>query len=273
MAEIAREDGRRLFGADPAGYDAARPGHAHRVYEVLGERCGVGPGTHVLEIGPGTGQATRRLLELGAQVVAIEPDPALAAHLPTVTARPVIVRNESLEEADLPGRAFAAAAAASSFHWVDEAVGLGRIFSALEPGGWVALWWTLFGSQEGPDPFQQAVGAAIDRVCADAGVELERSPSGGFQGAPRFGLDADARRASLVQAGFEDVRHELIPWTHTWDSAGMRALYGSFSPVLRLEPETRAAVLEAVTAVAEQFGGRIELQLRTSLFTAQRPAG
>ncbi len=37
MSGIAREDGHRLFGTDPAGYDAARPGHADRVYEVLAE--------------------------------------------------------------------------------------------------------------------------------------------------------------------------------------------------------------------------------------------
>ena len=76
---IAREEGRRVFGTDPETYDRARPGHAERVYEILVERCGLGPGTSVLEVGPGTGQATRRLLELGADpLVAIEPNEDLA---------------------------------------------------------------------------------------------------------------------------------------------------------------------------------------------------
>jgi hypothetical protein len=61
VQRFGRDEGRRLFGADPAGYDFARPGHAERVYEVLVERCGLRPGTSVLEVGPGTGQATRRL--------------------------------------------------------------------------------------------------------------------------------------------------------------------------------------------------------------------
>ena len=57
---IDRSEGRQLFGSDPAGYDRGRPGHAEQVYEVLVERCGLGPGTAVLEsrAGHGAGDAT-----------------------------------------------------------------------------------------------------------------------------------------------------------------------------------------------------------------------
>src|SRR5919109_4414448 len=97
---IDRREGRSVFGQDVEAYERGRPGHPERVYEVLRERCGLAPGTRVLEIGPGTGQATRRLLALGADpLVVVEPDPALAAYLPSVTeARPEIVAS-SLEEA------------------------------------------------------------------------------------------------------------------------------------------------------------------------------
>jgi len=46
--------------------------------------AGVGEGDRVLEIGPGPGGLTTRLIAAGADVVAIEADPDLAAHLPTV---------------------------------------------------------------------------------------------------------------------------------------------------------------------------------------------
>jgi SAM-dependent methyltransferase len=269
LSEIPREEGRRLFGIDPAGYDAARPGHPDRVYEVLSARCGLGSGTRVLEVGPGTGQATRRLLAEGADVVAIEPSSALADYLATAAPGALFVRHATLEEVELPGEAFDLAIAASSFHWVDEELGLPTVLAALRPGGWLALWWTLFGPD--PDPFQEAFTEAVDAVCAGRGVEPARSPSSRGHDAPRFGLDVDARRGALEQAGFVRFEHELVAWTHRWDSAGIRALYGSFSPQLRLEPATRAAVLDAVHAVAERFGGCIELRLVTSLYTAQRP--
>jgi SAM-dependent methyltransferase len=154
---IDRSEGRRLFGADPAGYDSARPGHPDRVYEVLVERCGLARGSAVLEVGPGTGHATRRLLELGADpVVAIEPNEQLADYLETTVGDGVEVLRATLEDADLPDAVFDLATAASSFHWVDEPVGLAAIHAALRPGGWIALWWTLFGEGGSPDEFIRA---------------------------------------------------------------------------------------------------------------------
>jgi SAM-dependent methyltransferase len=267
---ISREAGRELFGLDPAGYDAARPGHPDRVYRTLGERCGLAPGARVLEVGPGTGQATRRLLELGAQVTAVEPNRALADYLLAAMDCALTVRNETIEESNLPAQAFDLATAASSFHWVDEDAGLARIYAALRPSGSVALWWTLFGAGEGSDPFAEEVRRAVDAACAAHGVELERSPSGGFESAPPFGLDVEARRAALGRAGFDRFHHELIPWPYTWDTARIRGLYASFSPVIRLESEPRTAVLDAVAAVVDGLGGSVEWPLRTSLFTARR---
>src|ERR1039458_7195276 len=79
--ESLRAEARSVYGLDVAGYDAGRPEYPQRVYEVLETRCGLRAGSVVLECGPGTGQVTRRLVEAGARVVAIEPDPAMAAYL------------------------------------------------------------------------------------------------------------------------------------------------------------------------------------------------
>jgi SAM-dependent methyltransferase len=260
---IPREEGRRLFGSDPAGYDRARPGHPPRVYEVLVERCGLVPGTAVLEIGPGTGQATRRLLELGAApLVAIEPNAQLGAHLLDAFGERVDVRETTIEEASLPAGTFGLAAAASSFHWVDESVGLGRIFDALRPGGWVALWWTLFGDDE-PDAFIDATSPLLQ--------ELERSPTQDEKGRPRHARDLEARSGAFAGAGFVDLAHELVAWEASWDTGGIRALYGSFSPILRLDDGRREEILDAIALVAERdFGGHVSRRLTTALYTARR---
>ncbi len=263
---IEPQEGRRLFGGDPHGYDAGRPGHPERVYEVLVERCGLGPGRTVVEIGAGTGQATRRLLELGAgSFIAIEPDPSLAAFLSEAFGRRVDVRIVALEDAELPATSVDLGVAASSFHWVEEEVGLAKVFGALRPGGSWAMWWTLFGDDSRPDPFRDAV----DPILGD----LPTSPCEGRQGRPRFGLDVDARAAALAAAGFDSFRHELIPWNFEWDAAGIRALYATFSPIARLEDQRREAILDSVGRVAQlEFGGRVRRPLLTTLYTARRPA-
>ena len=234
------------------------------MYEVLVERCGLVPDTAVLEIGPGTGQATRRLLELGAApLVGIEPSPQLAAHLRDAFGERVDVRETTIEDAFVPAGSFGLAAAASSFHWVDEGVGLGRIFGALRPGGWVALWWTLFGDDE-PDAFIDATSPLLE--------ELEPSPTQGESGRPRHARDVEARTGALARAGFVDVAHELIAWEASWDTGGIRALYGSFSPILRLDGGRREQILDAIALIAERdFGGRVSRRLTTALYTARRP--
>jgi len=265
VSEIDRSEGRRLFGTDPAGYDSARPGHPQRVYDALIERCGLRQGTAVLEIGPGTGQATRRLLELGAYpVVAIEPDPALAAYLETSLDRRIEIRRVTIEAARLAAASFDLGVAASAFHWVDEGLGLANVARALRPGGSWAMWWTLFGDDARPDPFRDATDPIVGR--------LPLSPHEGRSGRPRFPLDAEARTAALAAAGFEECQHELIPWSSAWNTEGIRALFATFSPIARLERRSRDAVLDAVAKVAaDEFGGHVTKPLLTSLYTARRP--
>jgi SAM-dependent methyltransferase len=268
---MRREEGRHLFGAEVDAYDRGRAGHPPRVYELLVERCGLAPGTRVVEIGPGTGKATRRLLELGADLVAVEPDRRLADHLASALGA-IEILNQPLEEASLPAEHFDLAVAASSFHWVDEAVGLGKLAATLCRGGWIALWWSMVGADEARSPFEQTLRRELDEVLVGRGIELEESPSAGRDGRPRYGRDVEARTAALEHAGFEQIEHELIPWTHVWDAAGLRALYASFSPIIRLDEATREAVLDTVEDVAvRDLDGRVQLLVLTSLFTARRP--
>jgi SAM-dependent methyltransferase len=262
---IARDEGRRLFGGDAEAYDRARPGHADAVYEILAERGGLEPGAKVLEIGPGTGQATIRLLERGADpLVALEPDPALAAFLQERFDRRIEIRPSTLETAELE-EDFDLAAAASSFHWIDERVGLERIHGALRPGGSVALWWTLFGNSNRDDPFRDAVDPIMSA--------LPLSPSHPEPGGPLYAADERARVAALERSRFEQVAAHRLEWTHTWDTEGTRGLFGTFSPILALPPEDRDALLDEIANIAEtQFGGRVTRPLVTALYTARRPS-
>ncbi|MBG6141464.1 hypothetical protein IW245_007658 [Longispora fulva] len=80
---IARGDGAPPVGSfDRAAdnYRHGRPDDPPRVYE-LHRAHGLGPGCGTLEVGTGTGQATRERLAHGATVTAVEPGPSLAALL------------------------------------------------------------------------------------------------------------------------------------------------------------------------------------------------
>ena len=263
--DLPRAAGREAFGEDPAGYDAARPAYPEVVWELLESRCGLAPGRAVLEIGPGTGLATRTLLARGAApLVAIEPDPRLAAWLRDTLGDRIALHEESFEEAALGDARFDLAVSATAFHWIDARVGLPKVAAHLRPGGSWAAWWTVFGDPERDDLFHDATVPLLE--------PLATSPSAGVSWRAPFALDAAERIGELEACGaFEDIQHETFPDTWTVDPEGVRALYGTFSSVNVLPSEKRAQLLDALVEVAErEFGGGVERNLITSIYTARR---
>ena len=115
-----RQEARAIYGNDAPGYDAGRPDYPAEVYEILAARCGLRAGASVVEIGPGTGLVTRRLVAADARVVAVEPDQNMAAHLAAAVSSDVEIIPRTFDQAPLPHDRFDLAVAATSFHWVDQ---------------------------------------------------------------------------------------------------------------------------------------------------------
>ena len=71
---------RKVFDQIPEQFDKYRPRYSAELFADLIEYAGIGPGVSVLEIGPGTGQATDPILETGCDYHAIE----LGKHLSVI---------------------------------------------------------------------------------------------------------------------------------------------------------------------------------------------
>jgi len=266
VAELDRSFGRSAFGLDPANYDAARPPYPERVYEILRAECGLRPATPVFEVGPGTGIATRRLIELGADpLVAVEPDPRLAAYLRRSVESPALrVVEGAFETVELRAGAFRLGCAATVFHWLDPVPALNKAARLLAPGGWWAMWWNMFGDPDvGFDAFHEATKALL------AGP---RSPSAGIIGGPWFAQDRAERSAELAATGaFEPPHYEEVRWTLILDPPRVRALYATYSEMAaRPEPEREALLDRLQTLAQTEFGGRVERYGVTPIYWARR---
>ncbi len=260
---LQRNEGRFLFGSDPQRYEAGRPDYPDRVYRVLVERCGLRTASRILEIGPGTGLVTSHLLATGASVTAVEPDPGLAGYL--ADAHPdVEVVAASLEEADLPDAEFDLSVAATSLHWVDQQIGLAKLGRCVRPGGWVAVWWTLFRDPGHPDPFAEAV----EQI-------LGPSTRGAFDepGRPPFQLDQERRLRDLGRwAGLSQLESEQFRSPRVFSARGARALYASMATVLRRPVGEQERLLDTIEElVVHQFGGEVERRFVTAIYTGRRP--
>ncbi|MDR3470879.1 MAG: class I SAM-dependent methyltransferase [Devosia sp.] len=262
---IDRPDGRRAFGRDPDNYDEARPAYPGRVFELLRERCGLGQGTRVFEIGPGTGLATRPLLAAGALVTAVEPDPRLAAYLGQHTPIDTLqIVASPFEEANLPRASFDLGCSATAFHWLDQRPALAKVANLLRPGGSWAMWWNVFGDAERDDPFHEATKALL--------ADLPMTPSQPLSWRHPFALDSVARIDDMQSIGaFEDIAFETLNWTLQLDARQVRALYATFSHFSALEPAVRERLLERLYEIAAQdFAGRVERNMCTAIYTARR---
>ncbi|WP_035855880.1 class I SAM-dependent methyltransferase [Cryptosporangium arvum] len=218
-------------------YDRIRPGYPDQAFADLGSLTGVGSGSSVLEIGCGTGQATRSLAGLGYTVTALEPGHALAARARRRLVRypAVDVVPTTFERWDDRGLRFDLLVAASSWHWVDPVVGWPRAHDVLRPGGWMALLGhVVVRRPEEPEMY-----------AATADLHERFAPGNPGWGNPP--AEDEARAAADVEwPGFGPVTTRWYPTVQELDGAGLADLLRTTSLYRRLEPGVREPLLDAI---------------------------
>lgn len=130
----------RGFQAGAAAYEQARPGYPDEAVAVLRDEVGIGPATLVLDLAAGTGKLTRRLLELGASVLAVEPVAAMRSQLEAVLPG-VRAIDGTAEEIPAADASVDVVAVAQAFHWFDAPVAFAEVARVLRPGGRLAILW------------------------------------------------------------------------------------------------------------------------------------
>ncbi|MEV4331595.1 class I SAM-dependent methyltransferase [Streptomyces sp. NPDC049597] len=136
---------RRALSFDTAAdqYDAARPGYPPALFDAVEELAGR-PLTdaRTVDVGAGTGIATRLLRERGARVTAVEPGAGMADRFRRSLPGVPLVRGlgDALPLADASADFLTYA---QSFHWTDPARSLPEALRVLRPGGALALWWNV----------------------------------------------------------------------------------------------------------------------------------
>ncbi|MCB1001912.1 MAG: GNAT family N-acetyltransferase [Acidimicrobiales bacterium] len=251
------------FDADVDGYERARPGYPPELFDLL-ERHGLGPGATVVEIGPGTGQATMALLERGACVVAVEAGAAMAARLRArVAGRDAVVLEGRFEQVDAAalGGPFDLAVAATSFHWVDQTAGLARLARLLAPGRCFVPFWNVFRDTGDDLELQRWLDPIVARFQTTARTR-----------AVTHALEHDARVEAFEASGaFRVEAMPTLPWRQTYDAAAFRALFASFSDWMSIpEPDRTRALDEVAAIVDDHYDGAIDRTYVTQAYVLRR---
>ena len=268
QAPFQLERGTSFSQAAP-DYAAARPGYPDHLFDLLSRYGQIVNGTSVLEIGPGTGQATGRLLDLGARVTAVEPSVEMAALLSgRYPNRELTIVVDKVESANLPTSSFDLIVAATSFHWVEPTVRFERSHELLVAGGRLALWWNYFGDPDIPDPLRDL----LQPIFSDHAPELladsqENSPG---TGAFSYGVETAHRIAEIERSGlFRCDHHETLRWSVSYSSSQLCRLFTTFSSWLALKHDVREYCLSKLNDLIEvEYGGKIVRHYLTPVYLA-----
>lgn len=133
-----------LFDQMAEYYDRYRPGYPEEAVEYILRRGDLTAGSRVLEVGAGSGKATRQFLGKGLSLTCLDPGAELVAagnaRWGQQGARFVVGRFE-----DFGGEteSYDAILSAQAFHWISQPDGYRQCMRLLRPGGTLALMWNL----------------------------------------------------------------------------------------------------------------------------------
>lgn len=246
---------RFTFNTIAGDYEARRPGYPDALFEDL---AAIAPGRRALEVGCGTGKATRALAAAGWSLTALDPGPDMLAQAaarlgPDSGVRFVQGTFEGWEPGAEP---FDLICAAQAWHWVDPAVGYAKAASLLAPGGVLAI----FGNVDLPPPepllgeIVQAFHAAFGKAPGAAGAAYR---PGGW-------LPQMFEASGL----FGPVQHRAYRHAMEHDADSYAGVAATYSDVQMLPPETRAQLLQALHDAVTRFGGRFTQEMETHLHWA-----
>ena len=274
---------RTTFSEAAELYDRMRPGYPRAVFEELAEFGRLGPGSRVLEIGCGTGQATLPLAQRGYRVTAVELGAELAAiarrKLASFPGVEVVVSAfedwpapwseaergstpwSEAERGPLPHDEFDAVVSATAFHWLDPAVRVARSAAVLRPSGTLAI----IGTEHiagGDTAFFAEAQACYERW------DPSTPPGLRLQNASEIPRDS----AELDESGlFERVVFHRYEWTETYSASAYRDLLLTYSGHRALESAQREHLLDCITGLIEsRYGGSITKRYMTELRLARR---
>jgi SAM-dependent methyltransferase len=252
---------RATFDDDPDAYERTRPVAPAAVFDEFAALAQLHAGSKVLEIGPGTGQATRPLAARGFRVLALELGPRLAerARQNLADLADVEVVTTSFEAWSPRDQRFDAVFACNSFHWIDPEVRFVRAAAALEPHGHLAVLSTPWVVPDDADRFWWDVQDDYVAVGAERVDPATKHPD------LVRGL-ADAVRESRLFEEPTVVRH-LFDVTYTADDYASEL--STQSGVKMFDAGARIELIERVRRRIEARGGLLTCHLLAVLTVAK----
>ena len=260
-SDLDRKKDSQSFNKVAGLYDQFRPDYPRPLVDSVIASSRLPEGGRILEIGSGTGKATRLFASLGYAIHCIEPGRQLA----TVAARNLqafplvtfeITRFEDWQEQPA---AFELVMSAQAFHWIPAEIGYPKAARSLKPGGALALFWNMhpgFHGQVAED--LESIYRKIAPELASADDSIEET--------------IQERTEEITQSGcFGPVSVRRFPWSCTYRTREYIGLLNIHSDYIFLPARSRQRLFAAISTVIDAYGGSIEREYIAVLYIAHKP--
>lgn len=249
---VSREDMSISFGRAAEAYQAGRPEYPPAAVEwMLQPVVRADHRPRVADVGAGTGKLTRALVEVGTEVVAVDPDAEMLAALRTdVHGVPTFVG--TAEKLPLPDASLDAVVLGQAWHWVDPTAGSAEVARVLRSGGVLGLIWNI---RDDRVPWV----ARMTEIMHGSNAEIMIA-----EGGPH------------IEAPFGDLDAAKFEWSRPMTAERLLAMARSRSYLITAADADRARIEGALLTLFAELpeladGGSIDLPYITHAFRAVRP--
>lgn len=249
-------------------YDSIRPTYPTEVFDYIGETARLPANAQLLEIGPGTGQATLPFAQQGYQITGVE----LGQNLAVLACQKLIdypnvhIINDSFEETLFDNGQFDLVYSATAFHWIHPDLKFTKTFKLLKPTGYLAIIHTVHVSDEKGDEFFHASQPIYDRYQSENVSKFNIANE-----SPKPPFVSSIKPNPLDEALFKKPDFKVFPMICTYTSDEYIDLLKTYSPTSAMDTNRRKSFLDEIRdLINTQFGGKLDKSYAISLTMAQK---
>lgn len=244
------------FGAVAEAYERFRPGYPVELLDLVMAYAG-GPIRTALEIGAGTGKATRLFAQGGIAVTATEPDAAMLAEMRKHLPANVTTVQAAFEDLPLDS-SYELVYSAAALHWTNPEGRWDRMAALIRPGGVFASFGVPI--QLADPALKEAARVARAPYLEDDGVP---SPDGTPADRPMQWPGTELQQSEW----FTDVRQSVIERRLTVSAQDYIGQLSTVSAYVMLEPADRDQVFRRILQV---LPGTVELNAEIHVHLVRR---
>ncbi len=233
------------YSAVAENYNKARPLYPQELINRVVELTQLTSDSSILEIGCGSGQATRGFAPLGLSMICLEPslEASEIAKQNCIAYPKIDIKNTSLEEWQLETGKFDVVLAANAWHWLPPEVSYPKSVQALKPEGYLILLWNM-----SPYPSYE-IYQELDKVYQLYAPHLSRYETPQDQ----ENILQQLGQKVIDSQYFSDVYSEHFLQEVNYSIDDYLLLLETFSPYLELPLEPRKILFSNLRAILNQY--------------------